>query len=99
MVELVSTNPARKYGLFPLKGTIGIGSDADLAILDLQRERLVESAALHSAQDHTPFGGMRLGGWCTTTLVRGEVVYRDGQVVGPPRGVYLKRPVPARAAE
>jgi dihydropyrimidinase/allantoinase len=99
MVELASANPARKYGLFPRKGTIGIGSDADLALLDLQRDQPVESAALHSAQDHTPFGGMRLGGWCTTTLLRGEVAYRDGQVVGPPRGEYLKRPVPVRIAE
>jgi dihydropyrimidinase/allantoinase len=99
MVELVSTNPARRYGLFPRKGTIGVGCDADLALLDLEKARTVDVAGLHSAQDHTPFAGMALAGWCSATLVRGEVVYRDGQVVGPPRGAYLARPLPPLRAE
>jgi dihydropyrimidinase len=92
-VEVVSTNPARHFGLHPRKGALAVGSDADLALLDLDSTRRVDAPSLHSAQDHTPFAGMSLTGWPTTTLLRGRVVFSDGGVNGPPQGRFVKRPV------
>jgi dihydroorotase-like cyclic amidohydrolase len=48
---------------------------------------------LHSAQDFTPFAGMRVRGWPTHTLLRGRTVFRDGSVLGEPQGQYVKRPI------
>ena len=96
VVELASANPARAFGLYPRKGTLAVGSDADLVVLDPERERTVTPEVLHSAQDFTPFAGMRVKGWPVATLLRGQVVYRDGQVIGRPEGRYVKRPVPVR---
>jgi len=93
VVELLSTNPARQFGLFPRKGTLAVGSDADLALLDMERTRAVERQSAHSAQDHTPFAGMQLTGWATTTMLRGNVVFKDGRVLGSPRGQFLRRPL------
>jgi len=76
-VELTSTNPAKAYGLHPRKGTIAIGSDADLVVWD-ERELTLRNAMLHHAVDYTPYEGMRLKAWPGLTLSRGEVVW-DGQ--------------------
>jgi dihydropyrimidinase len=76
-VELTATNPAKAYGLHPRKGTIAVGSDADLVIWD-EREVTVRNAQLHHAVDYTPYEGMRLKAWPGLTLSRGEVVW-DGQ--------------------
>lgn len=92
-VQLVSNTPARRYGLFPRKGTIAIGSDADLVVADLNAERTVTPEGLSSAQDFTPFAGMKLTGWPITTLVRGEVVFKDGKTHGKPSGNFIPRPV------
>lgn len=92
-VEVVSTNPARHFGLYPRKGALAVGSDADLALLDLESTRAVDARSLHSAQDHTPFAGMALTGWPATTMLRGRVVFSDGAVKGPPQGRFVRRPV------
>ena len=88
-----SANPARAFGLYPRKGTIAVGSDADLVVLDPNREQIVTPETLHSAQDFTPFAGVRVRGWPTHTLLRGQVVFQDGAVRGQPAGRYVKRPV------
>jgi dihydropyrimidinase len=75
-VELTSTNPAKAYGLHPRKGTIAIGSDADLVIWD-EREVVLRNAMLHHAVDYTPYEGMTLQAWPALTLSRGEVLW-DG---------------------
>ena len=93
VAELLSTAPAKAYGCFPKKGSLTIGSDADLTLIDLDREQVVTPDLLHSAQDHTPFRGVRLKGWPVRTILRGETAYRDGQVIGAPRGRFLSRPV------
>ncbi len=93
VVELASANPARAFGLYPIKGAIAVGADADLVVLDPERERVVTPELLQSAQDFTPFAGMRVRGWPTHTLLRGQVVFEDGKVPGRPSGQYLKRPV------
>jgi dihydropyrimidinase/allantoinase len=99
IVELASTNPARAFGLLPRKGVIAVGSDADLVILDPERERTVTPEVLLSAQDFTPFAGMRLRGWPTHTLLRGTVVYAEGRVARGPGGRYVPRPVSSHASD
>jgi dihydropyrimidinase len=79
-VELTATNPAKLYGLYPRKGTIAVGSDADIAIWDREREVTLTNANLHHATDYTPYEGMRLRGgprsrcrearWCGTATGR-----------------------------
>jgi len=80
-VELTATNPAKAYGLHPRKGTIAIGSDADLVIWD-EREVQIRNSALHHAVDYTPYEGMRLQAWPGVTISRGEVVWDGAQVLG-----------------
>jgi dihydroorotase-like cyclic amidohydrolase len=94
VAELTSYNPAIYHQLYPKKGTIAIGSDADLAIIDLDREKRVSVETLHSAQDFTPFEGINYQGWPTHTILRGNVVFENDKVVGKPgTGQYIKRPV------
>ena len=83
-VALTSTNPARLYGLFPTKGTIAIGSDADLIIWDESRHVTIENRMLHHAVDYTPYEGIRIKGWPAVTLSRGEVVWADDEFRGRP---------------
>lgn len=93
VVELASTNPAKAYGLAPRKGALTVGADADLAVVDLEAEQEVTVERLMSAQDYTPFEGMKLAGWPVRTLLRGQTVYRDGASVGSPAGSFLERPL------
>ena len=97
-VALTSTNPARLYGLFPGKGTIAIGSDADIVIWEQGLNRTVRNVDLHHAVDYTPYEGLALKAWPALTLSRGEVVWQDGAYLGQAgRGRFLKaaRPAPA----
>lgn len=95
VVELASENPSKAYGLWPRKGAISVGADADLAVVDPEEMRKVTPELLLSAQEYTPFEGMELSHWPETTLLRGRVAFADGQPVGEPYGSYLKRPLPA----
>ena len=76
-VELTSANAAKLYGLYPRKGTIAIGADADLVIWQ-ERDLQIDNANLHHNVDYTPYQGQRLKAWPAMTLCRGEVVW-DGQ--------------------
>ncbi|MBZ7924929.1 dihydropyrimidinase [Ensifer adhaerens] len=88
--EVTATEPARLYGLYPRKGVIAIGSDADLAIWDANREVTIKNDMLHHATDHTPYEDMRVRGWPIVTISRGEVVWEDGVVKSRPgRGQFL----------
>jgi dihydropyrimidinase/allantoinase len=91
VAELASANPARAYGLWPRKGSLGLGADADLVVVDLDREQVVTAELLLSGQDHCPFDGVRVRGWPVTTIVGGRVAYTDGEPVGEPAGRYLRR--------
>jgi dihydropyrimidinase len=87
-----ATNAARIYGLYPRKGVIAVGADADLAVWDPERETTVTNARLHHRMDYTAFEGMRLRGWPVMTISRGEVVSRDSTVTARPgRGQFLAR--------
>jgi dihydropyrimidinase len=84
LVELTSTNAARLFGLYPMKGTIAIGSDADLVVFDPDLERRVTASMLHSRADYSVYEGWQVTGWPILTLRRGEVVFRDDHVLGHP---------------
>jgi dihydropyrimidinase len=92
VVELTSANAARLFGLYPKKGALEIGSDADLVIVDLEREVKVDLRALNSVVDFSPYEGWVARGWADTTIAGGKVVYEKGEVVAErPRGRYLLR--------
>ncbi len=97
VAELVSANPARNFGLFPRKGAISVGADADFAIIDMEKEQPITVDLCLSAQDHTPFDGLVTKGWPVQTIVRGQIVFDHGQVKTPPLGEYIKRPVALHA--
>jgi dihydropyrimidinase len=85
-VELVATSPARMFGLAPRKGTIAIGSDADLLIWDPNAEMTVTQSALHHASDYTLYEGMTVRGLPRTVTLRGQVIVQDREFVGEPGG-------------
>lgn len=96
-VELTATNPAKLYGLYPRKGSIRVGADADLAVWDPDRDVTVTQWVLHDRMDYTPYEGMGVRGWPVTTISRGDVVWTDDEVRGEPgRGHFVRRE--ARAA-
>ena len=80
-VALTATNHAKLYGLYPKKGTIAVGSDADIAIWDPQRETTITAGMLHDNVGYTPYEGRRLGGWPVTVLSRGRIVVEDGKLI------------------
>jgi dihydropyrimidinase len=80
-VALTATNHAKLYGLYPKKGTIAVGSDADLAIWDPERETAVTAGILHDNVGYTPYEGRRLRGWPVTVLSRGRIVIDDGRLL------------------
>ena len=82
LVHLLSTNPAKIFGLWPRKGDIRPGSDADLVIFDPRPTRTLSAAELHSRAGFSPYEGLTVRGKVHTTIARGQVVYRDGVVVG-----------------
>lgn len=91
-VALTASNPARQFGLSPRKGTIAIGSDADIAIWNPDRKVTIENAKLHHQVDYTPYEGVDVTGWPVTTISRGEVVFDKGRVTGKPgHGEFLAR--------
>jgi dihydropyrimidinase len=97
-VALTATNPARIYGLYPRKGTIAVGADADLAIWDPARETTIRNAGLHHNVDYTPYEGIKVVGWPVTVLSRGEVIVEDGTPVDAPgRGQFLRCGLPEAA--
>lgn len=81
-VDVCATAPAKLFGLYPQKGTIAIGSDADLVIFDPEKEVTLSHAHLHQNVDYCPYEGFTVRGYPTMTISRGEIVFRDGEFVG-----------------
>lgn len=91
-VRLTATNPAKLFGLYPRKGRIAPGADADLVLWDPRRRVTVTNALLQHAIDYTPYEGLEVTGWPVITIRRGEVVMRDGAVQAEPgTGQFLAR--------
>ncbi|MDY0883553.1 dihydropyrimidinase [Dongia soli] len=94
-VELTSAMPARLFGLYPRKGVIAVGSDADLAVWDPDRVVTIANNLLHHATDYTPYEGQTVRGWPVMTISRGDVVWDDGIVTAAPgRGQFIERQRP-----
>jgi dihydropyrimidinase len=92
---LTATNHARLYGLAPRKGSIVVGSDADLTLWDPTAQRVIRQADLHHGADYTPWEGFEVTGWPVATYLRGKLVARDGELAGEaPRGAFLARDIP-----
>ena len=83
-VALTATNPAKLYGLYPRKGTIAVGADADLVIWDKDREVVITNDKLHHNCDYTPYEGLSVRGWPAVVLSRGEVVVEEGKLLAQP---------------
>jgi dihydropyrimidinase len=91
-VELTSTSPAKIFGLFPRKGTIAPGSDADLVIFDPEKKHTLSAKTHHMKVDYNPYEGRKVTGAADTVLSRGRLVIEDGKFVGRPgSGSFLKR--------
>jgi dihydropyrimidinase len=91
-VEITSTAAAKIFGLFPRKGTIAVGSDADIVIFDPNEERTISAKTHHMNVDYSCYEGFKVKGVTKTVLSRGEVVIEEGRYVGKPgMGQFLKR--------
>jgi dihydropyrimidinase len=96
-VAVTATNPAKLFGLYPQKGAIAVGSDADLVIWDDEKTRIIDGATMYSRSDYSPYDGFEVTGWPKCALSRGEVVLEDGEVVGEKGRAKLVRRGPHRA--
>jgi dihydropyrimidinase len=91
-VDLVATSPARLMGLYPRKGTIAVGSDADIVVFDPSRTMTISARTHHSAVDYSLYEGLQVTGVPVTVLLRGTPVIEDGQLVGQRGGgQFVKR--------
>ncbi|MBW1851868.1 MAG: amidohydrolase family protein, partial [Deltaproteobacteria bacterium] len=87
-------NPARIFGIYPQKGTIAAGSDADIVVLDLNKEWTVKSDELFSYGDFSLYEGKTLKGWPTVVIKSGKKAYEDGKIlIEPGTGAYLRRTI------
>ncbi|RYL92742.1 dihydropyrimidinase [Sporolactobacillus sp. THM7-4] len=91
-VNIVSTNPAKVMGLYPQKGDIKVGSDADVVIMDPNKKVTISSNMLHENVDYTCYEGFIVQGYPIVTLSRGEVIYENGKFIGKKgRGKFIRR--------
>jgi dihydropyrimidinase len=96
-VQLVSTAPAKLFGLYPRKGTVAIGSDADLLVFDPNEEQTISAKTHHMRVDYSMFEGIRVKGVPKVVLLRGRTIIENGKFVGKPgAGEFLKRENPAK---
>jgi dihydropyrimidinase len=92
MVELLSTNPARYFGLYPRKGTIAVGSDADIVIFDPEKKVTISAATQHSKTDYNLYEGTEVTGSPEIVLLRGQVLVDGDQLVAEPGvGQFVRR--------
>ena len=89
LVDLMCAGPARVYGVVG-KGRLAAGYDADFTVVDLKRRRMIEESWIVSPCGWTPFAGQVCTGWPVMTVVRGQVVMREDEVIGPPRGAPVR---------
>jgi dihydroorotase len=89
LVDLMAAGPARVYGALN-KGRLAAGYDADFTIVDLKKRRIIEADWIASPVKWTPFDGMKVTGWPVATIIRGRIVMRDDEVIGPPSGQLVR---------
>ncbi len=81
-VALTATNPAKLYGMYPRKGSIVVGGDADIVLWDVERKVTITNSQLHHNVDYTPYEGIEVKGWPVMTFSRGKMVSKDFAFVG-----------------
>ncbi len=91
LMQALSERPAKLFGLYPRKGTVQVGSDADLVIADPAGTWTITAAAQHQNVDYTPYEGMEVTGRVDTVLLSGEIAVEDGRVIAPHRGQFVHR--------
>jgi dihydropyrimidinase len=84
MVELLSTNPAKLFGLYPRKGTIAVGSDADIVVFDPDKRHTISASTHHSKSDYSLYEGTEVTGAPEIVLLRGNVLVENDQLVAEP---------------
>ena len=95
MARVLSENPARLFGLFPRKGVIQAGADADILIIDPNREKTIRGEEQHVTADYTLYEDWKISGWPVMSLLRGRVLLNDGKLeLTPGAGAYLARKGP-----
>jgi dihydropyrimidinase len=91
LVDALCTKPAKIYGIYPMKGVIQLGSDADIVLIDMKKEFKIKADRLHHKADWTPYEGIKVKGFPILTMVKGEVLMKDGDVWDKPgHGKFIK---------
>lgn len=93
LVEVMCENPAKLFRIFPKKGTLQVGADADVVLVYLNKEYTVDAAKFHSVVKHSPFNGFTVKGAPVLIMVRGTVVAENGEVVAQPGHGKMVRPI------
>src|SRR5258708_36724683 len=92
MVELLATNPAKLFGLYPRKGTLAVGSDADVVVFDPHKQLTISAATHHSRSDYNLYEGTEVTGSPQVVLLRGNVLVENDELVASPGiGRFVKR--------
>lgn len=90
LVSLLSEGPAKLFGIYPKKGSLQVGTDADITIVNMNTKFTIKKEKLHSKSKVTAFDGFNIQGIPVQTIVRGKTVMKDGQIVGKPEGRFIK---------
>jgi dihydropyrimidinase len=94
IAEISSANVARIFGMWPRKGSLQVGADADLVIVDLDKEQIITPAGLRGRADYSIYEGMTMTGWPVLTMLRGQIIARDGELLAQEgQGQFLHRPL------
>ena len=91
MCRVLAENPAKLYGLYPRKGILAPGSDADIAVFDPEKPSVILAATQHYHMDYSPYEGFELKGSLSSVYLRGQLAVRDGEILRENAGIYLRR--------
>jgi dihydropyrimidinase len=95
LVEVSATNPAKIFGMYPSKGTIAVGADADIVVFDPDKDLVLRKKILHENVDYTPYDGTRVKGYPIMTVSGGKIIVENGQFLGQAgAGKFIKRTAP-----
>ncbi len=90
LASILSENPAKLFGIYPEKGSLRVGTDADITIVDLDMKHTIKREKLHSKSKVNAFDGFELKGAPVATIVRGRTVAKEGEIVGKPSGRFIR---------